>query len=210
LPKIYLKKVTKDINEFYSDIIFYRIFCAKINSAKKIIKTEREKNEVIENVLIKVCAKWEKLIDEILIYKFSKDTSKFCESVGVRIKKAITRDLSLSIVIGNRFFDFKDIGDLIKKAGHYLTTTNNIFKNITATEKNKIEEIYFIRNYLSHYSHKSKKSLWSMYKKTYKMKRFKEPGDFLRKETNRNPKITRLDQYLNIFSSALGRLQASL
>jgi hypothetical protein len=42
-----------------------------------------------------------------------------------------------------------------------------------------MDELYTIRNYLSHYSAASKRSLRHVYKSTYKMSNFLEPGQFV-------------------------------
>jgi len=39
--------------------------------------------------------------------------------------------------------------------------------------------MYRVRNYLAHYSAKSRRVLWHMYKTKYQFKRWVEPGKFL-------------------------------
>lgn len=211
MPRKYSKKINIEFSNFYSEIAFYRSLCSKIISAKKVLKNEKEKKDLVESILLKVCAKWEKLIDEVLIYKFSKDTSLFCQKIGIKIKKVISLDLSHAIVIGSKYFDFKDTGDLIGKTGDYFKKEENIFKAILPADRNRIDEVYKIRNYLSHYSKKSKRTLFQMYKKSFNMKRFVNPGNFLLKKGNYERRRTRfVDIYINTFGSATKAIEDNL
>jgi hypothetical protein len=50
---------------------------------------------------------------------------------------------------------------------------------LASNHADRIDEVYTIRNYLSHYSHASRRSLHYVYKRKYGMSRFLEPGQFL-------------------------------
>jgi len=75
-----------------------------------------------------------------------------------------------------------------------LCDVNNPFKLIANPTANKIDEVYIIRNYLSHLSTKSERSLRQMYQDSYKLNNFRRPGDFL---LSYNAK--RLFQYVEAF-----------
>jgi thiamine pyrophosphokinase len=60
-----------------------------------------------------------------------------------------------------------------------LPDISNPFLEVTSNQAKRIDEVYAIRNYLAHYSAKSKRTLQHVYKTEYEMTKFLEPGRFL-------------------------------
>ncbi len=207
-----LSTIQKRISAFYGDITFYRQLISKIISAKNIIRTEKEKKELIECILLKVCAKWESLVDIIIVTAFTKDTTAFAENLNLKLKKKINLQYSEAIVIGAGYLDFRSMSNLLDITDKYLGKTNNIFRKTTKDDRNKIDEVYKIRNYLSHYSKKAKRSLFQMYKdKPYELTYFQEPGVFLlRVGRYQGLNTRRIDIYLNSFGKAVKDLETHL
>lgn len=83
-----------------------------------------------------------------------------------------------------------------------LPNESNPFLAITLANAKKIDEVFKIRNYLSHYSKSAKKSLMTMYRAEYEMERFLEPGQFVLAYN-----ATRLWAYFSAFEGASKRMQ---
>ena len=98
---------------------------------------------------------------------------------AVSIPNNPSRSLCHALIIGTAYKDFRSFGDLKAYSKKILYEDNNPFLKIKKTHCDKIDEVYKIRNYLSHYSEASKRSLRETYKSKYQMKRFLEPGQFL-------------------------------
>ena len=79
----------------------------------------------------------------------------------------------------------------------------NPFLTIPTSSTKKIDEVYRIRNYLSHYSQKSRRSLMALYRGEYEMDRFYEPGRFLLAYDGR-----RLWTYFDAFERASNQMRA--
>ena len=61
----------------------------------------------------------------------------------------------------------------------------------------KIEILESLRNYLSHYSGKSRRQLHKMYQDSWQLRKFREPGDFLMAYSGK-----RLVRYIQTFLDA--------
>lgn len=86
---------------------------------------------------------------------------------------------------------------LLHFARRVLPDHVNPFARITIATVQRIDEAFKIRNYLSHQSKASLRSLMRMYKSNYGLKRFKEPGALLL--ANR---YSRLIEYGEAFETA--------
>ena len=164
----------------YDDAVSrYRAFIAKIIDAQRVIKTAREKRDLAESVLLRLCAHWERFVDEHLVDCVNCDPSRLSQYLGVTIPKHPTRDLCEGLIFAGGYKDFKDTGALVGYAKKILPEESNPFLALSRTHRKRIDEVYAIRNYLSHYSKRSRRALHDVYKSEYDMKRFIEPGQFL-------------------------------
>jgi len=147
------------------------------------------------------------LVEDLMIDCLNKDTSGYAKYTGFKIDKHISRDTCKAIVIGTTFLDFKSVGHLKQMSKQILVQECNPFTKITTSYGKKIDEFFIIRNYLAHYSDAARRSLLSVYKDGYGMKRFVEPGVFLLAK-DREEEMPRMGVYINNFkntANAMGK-----
>ena len=151
----------------------------KIINAQRVISTAVEKRDIAESALLRLCAYWERFVDHHLVACVNCDHSQLSDHFAVSIPPHPSWDLCHALIIGVGYTDFRSFGDLKGYTKKLLHDDSNPFLRVTNAHANKIDEVYRIRNYLSHYSAASSRSLWNLYSKTYEMKRFLEPGQFV-------------------------------
>lgn len=175
----------------------YRQFMDKVINAQRVVSTAQEKRDLAESVMLRLCANWESFIDEHLVDCVNCDHSQLGEYLGVSIPPNPTKDLCQALVFGDGYKDFRSFGELKGYTKKLLPDDSNPFLAVSAAHTRKIDEVYKIRNYLSHYSSKAYRSLHAMYKTEYQLKRFYEPGFFLLANSAR-----RLWVYIDAFEGA--------
>lgn len=157
----------------------YRAFIDKIINAQRVISTTDEKRDIAESVLLRLCAYWERFIDEHLVDCVNRDHTKLSTHFAVTIPANPSWELCHALIIGASYKDFRSFGDLKGFSKKILPDASNPFLQITSAHTKKIDEVYSIRNYLSHYSAASSRALMHVYKTEYNMTRFLEPGQFV-------------------------------
>lgn len=187
----------KNHEPFDAAVTRYRNFMQKIISAKHTVNSAQEKRDVVESVLLRLCANWESFIDAHLVDCVNCDSSKLSEYFSVAIPTNPDWGLCHALIFGNSYQDFKNFGDLKGFTKKVLPDNSNPFLQISRTHTEKIDEVYKIRNYLSHYSSVSRRALMKVYKEKYQMSRFLEPGYFVLGYS-----AMRLWQYFNAFEGA--------
>jgi len=175
----------------------YRGFLEKVINAQRVVASTEEKRDIAESVLIRLCAYWEFFTDGHLVDCVNKDSSRLSQFFGVSIPANPSKDLCQALLFGEKYRDFRAFDELKAFTKKILPDNNNPFLAISKRHGFKIDEVYCIRNYLSHYSAKSKRTLFDMYKKKYKMTRFLEPGQFVLAYNAKN-----LWEYLAAFQGA--------
>ena len=168
-------------NHAYFDdaVARYRTFIDKVINAQRVIGTAQEKRDLAESVLLRLCANWEYFVDEHLVDCLNCDPSKLHDFLGVPVPRHPSKNLCHALLFGDGFRDFRSFGDLKGFTKRILPDTSNPFLVISTGHGRKVDEVYKIRNYLSHYSAKARRALHQMYKSQYKKSRFLEPGQFL-------------------------------
>jgi hypothetical protein len=169
----------KNHTPFDDAVARYRAFMDKAINAQRVISTAEEKRDIAESVLLRLCAYWESFIDEHLVDCVNRDHSKLPEYFAVSIPENPSRDLCHALIIGSAYNDFRSFGDLKGFSKKILPDASNPFLRVSAAHTKKIDEVYTIRNYLSHYSAAGTRSLMHVYKSKYDMTRFYEPGQFV-------------------------------
>ena len=164
---------------FDAAVARYRGFLDKIINAERVVSTAEEKRDVAESVLLRLCAHWEAFIDEHLVDCVNRDHTKLSEHFSVSIPENPSWDLCHALIIGDSYTDFRSFGDLKGHSKKILPDDSNPFLQNSRTHTEKIDDVYKIRNYLSHYSTASRRALMQVYRTKYGMKRFLEPGQFL-------------------------------
>jgi hypothetical protein len=157
----------------------YRSFTERVLSAQRVIRSQLEKRDLAESVLLRLCANWERFIDEHLIDCVNRDPSMLSDYLGVKVPVHPTRDLCHGLLFGGGFKDFKSFGDLKGFSKKVLPELSNPFLAVRSSRIRVLDNAFKIRNYLAHYSAASRRSLNRLYKGDFKLKRFVEPGQFL-------------------------------
>jgi hypothetical protein len=182
----------------------YRDFLAKIIGAQRVVNTAQEKRDIAESVILRICAHWERFVDGHLVDCINRDHSKLSEYFELGIPANPSRDLCEALIIGDRYTDFRSVGEIKHEAKCLLPDGSNPFLAITKAHAGRIDEAYKIRNYLSHYSTKAYKALRRVYEQQYGMQNFLEPGYFL---LGYNAK--RLWTYIDAFQGASNDMKAT-
>ena len=171
--------LAKNHEDFEGDMAWYINFLIRTLRAEGVIGTREDKIEIVESSIIRICALWEAFVEGELIDCLNLDSTKLSEDLKLDLPKHLSRSLCEAILIGRGYLDFKSVGDIKGFASKILPDDVNPFRLIKTPTAKKIDELCVMRNYLSHYSSKAKRALRQMYKKSYRLERFREPGDFL-------------------------------
>ena len=172
----------------------------KIEGAKKVVRSIQQKRSIFEAFVLRVCAYWETLVENLLLDCLNQDTSRYAEYTGFRLPKHISRETCKAVLLGIGYTDFKNVGHLKQTSKKTLVDRCNPFVQIPPSNVRKIAEFFIMRNYLAHYSPAARRALFSMYQNVYRMSKFVEPGVFLLAE-DRKEGIPRMGVYINNFKS---------
>ena len=183
----------------------YRGFLERILEAQRVIRTAQEKRDVAESVLLRLCANWESFVDEHLVDSVNRDHTKLNDFLGVTVPENPSKDLCHALLFGDSYRDFASFGALKGFSKKVLPDSSNPFLAVTPARAVRIDEVYKIRNYLAHYSSRSKRALMRMYRDSYEVKRFIEPGQFLLSYDAR-----RLWVYFDTFETISADMKAAL
>jgi hypothetical protein len=148
--------------------------------------SDKEKHILLEALILRICALWEKFIEAELIYTAHLDTKKLSELMEINPDTRLTTELIRALIFSDIFRNFGGIDGLVGFSKNIIERTRNPFTRIKENQKKNIQFAYKIRNYLSHYSGYSKRVLFLAYKKKYYYKRFLEPGKFLLKNKGKH------------------------
>lgn len=169
----------KNHNEFDKSLARYHQFMDKILNAQRVVSTAQEKRDIAESVILRLCAHWEQFVDEHIVDCVNCDHSQLGEFLGANIPKNPSRSLCQALLYGDRYRDFRSFGELKGFSKRVLPHGSNPFMAIKKPHSEKIDEVYKLRNYLSHYSATAIRSLRQMYSTKYRITNFLKPGQFL-------------------------------
>jgi hypothetical protein len=170
------EKNLNDLIEYGLEIITENI------TVKKDRINKKEKNILLESLLLRSCAYWEIFLEKEIIILISLNSDRFKLNMELPSSTKLNLKLIRAILYGDEYRDFHDIKHFRSYFSKILVEEYNPFTNITNEQLNKINITYTIRNYLSHYSEYSKKKLYQAYMNNFNYKIFQEPGIFLLKE----------------------------
>lgn len=145
-----------------------------------------EKTIVIEGLLLRACAYWEKFLEAEVIYLIEMDKSKLIEELELPCNSVLSRKIIKSILFSNVYRDFHDIEKSKTFFRTFITDNYNLFKKLTNEQIKKTQTVYKLRNYLVHYSEFSKRKLQQEYINNYKYSVFTAPGKFLIKSSGKH------------------------
>ncbi|MFH1231174.1 MAG: hypothetical protein V1709_06715 [Planctomycetota bacterium] len=163
------------------DIINYGSEIIKDNS-KRI---DNQKSMLLESLLLKSTALWENFVSQDLIYLVHLDS--MCLKDKMELSQGTKLDLSLirALLFADSYRNYYNINDSRGYFKEVLTPQYNLFAEITSEQGRKINAVYKIRNYLSHYSAYARKQLLKVYQEQFRYRRFLEPGMFLMKHNGK-------------------------
>jgi hypothetical protein len=193
----------KNHDAFDAALSRYRGFMDRIINAQRVISSAQEKRDIAESVVLRICAHWESFIDEHLIDCANRDHSKLSEYFGVNNPANPNKGLCHALIFSGGYKDFKSFGDLKGFSKKLLPDESNPFLAVTTAHAKKLDEVYKIRNYLSHYSATATRALHRMYKEDHDLERFVEPGKFLLSDSAR-----RLWVYFDAFAGASAAMKS--
>lgn len=145
---------------------------------------------------------WERYAENRLIYSLNNHPTVFIEKNGIKGISAIPKGLSCIIVRGSgKYFDFRSVDDLIKK-GNNLLEANNPFRSLKRThERNYLDTISSIRNYVVHKSRSSQKTYKDSLKASFSVKSVPDPDEFLNAKDNRKNSPLKGKKRINVLIS---------
>lgn len=181
----------------------YRGFMERVVDAQRVIRTNTEKQDVAESVLLRLYAHWERFVDEHLVDCVNVDHSQLNEFLGLTIPRHPSRNVCQAVLFGGGYRDLRNFGRLIDFTKKVLPSASNPFLQVTKANRKKIDEVSTIRNYLAHYSSAARRALDRLYKNVYNLQRFQEPGRFLLANNGK-----RLWSYFDAFEGASTDMKA--
>ena len=206
------KSAVKKTFDFFHEWMNWDIdFLSKVYSGQRAVYSRKEKEQILEAFVFKICANWQVFTEGLLIDCLNKDTTQFAKHTDFSVPKHLSRDVCKAMLMGVKYLDFKNVSHLKGFAKKILVPNNDPFKRISAAKGevgDKIDEFYTMRNYLGHYSYFADRKLAAVYKE-HGMKRWREPGDYLL-SFDRNNQMPRIRVYTNAFVQAADEMGAFL
>ena len=159
-------------------------------------RSHNEKQLLVESLILRSCAYWEKFLDTEIVEIVNLDYSTLLESRGLPSNTSLSKKLIKAILFSNAYLDFHYAEKVVSFFNENSSTNHNPFASIPKANLLKIDFTYKIRNYISHYSDFAKKKLFlELQKRKLCKARFIEPGIFLLKK---NGEV--FNQLINNFS----------
>jgi len=169
----------KTFDNFETWLYTYTVFLNKILNAKRVVATKWEKEELLEAFVLRVVSVWEIFVENLIIDCLNKDTTKYGSYMDLRLPKNLPRAQCEAMLNGLAYLDFPNVGSLKSTARHVLVPTSNPFQAIPKAAERRIDEFLRMRNYLAHYSTRSRRALKDAYRRNHGLIVFREPGHFL-------------------------------
>jgi hypothetical protein len=127
---------------------------------------------------VEVHQTWERYVEMRLIAALNHDPRHFLAAQNVRGVSRIPHGLATYIIRGgNRYFDFRSMGELIDKADTWVA--NNMFRALPAPHRNYIDTLAAIRNCVVHRSDAAMRAYRRSLRRVYGITSAPEPAEFL-------------------------------
>jgi hypothetical protein len=190
--------------------LYERTFEDVINCPSFIFDTE-QKSELVEALAIRLCTTWSFSVEDLMVDCLNRNSTKFAETVHAkRLPKNLPRSQCELLLRGTGYFDIKNVRDLNDKAKKYLVSSHNPFKSISTSDATKINDLITIRNFVTHYSTKSRHALYEqVYKNVHRRKKFNHPGPFLIAKDRKTGRA-RMHTYFDAINSAATSMASAL
>jgi hypothetical protein len=127
---------------------------------------------------VEVHQTWERYVEMRLIAGLNHDPRHFLAAQNIKGAKRVSYGLATYIVRGgNRYFDFRSMGELIDKADKWLA--NNMFRVLPASDRNYIDALSAIRNCVVHKSDAAIRTYRKKLRDVYGIRSAPQPDEFL-------------------------------
>jgi hypothetical protein len=143
------------------------------------LKDKAYKSVLLEGLLLRSCALWESFIENEIVFLLNIQPSKLANEMGLSHSTRLNLKLVRALLFSDTYRTLYNIEQSKAFFKRVLPDKYNLFKEIKKDRLNKLNFVYKMRNYLSHYSVFSRKQLFASYKQNYGYRRFLEPGFFL-------------------------------
>ena len=160
-----------------------------------------ESNVLAEGLVLTLAGYWEEVVDEDFVDALNRDTSAYAEHIRIELPKNLSRDVCFGLLVGDRYLDFRNTGEIVGRAKKILVPANNPFEPLSTTVRNSIDQFYILRNYLAHRSQRAKRAYRGMLETKFGYQRVVQPGAFLRAKGDSLGK-PRLEFFLHRFREA--------
>jgi hypothetical protein len=129
---------------------------------------------------VEVHQTWERYVEMRLIAGLNHDPRHFIAAQNIKGVKHISYGLATYVVRGgNRYFDFRSMGELIDKADKWLAKKDNMFRALPASNRDYIDTLSAIRNCVVHRSDAAIRTYKKKLRQAYGIRSAPEPGEFL-------------------------------
>jgi hypothetical protein len=123
---------------------------------------------------------WERYVENRLVAAINHDAKHFLSEQNIKGVKHVSYGLASYIVRGgNRYFDFRSTSDLISRASKWLPPSQNMFKTLAASDRNYIDALAAIRNFIVHGSDAAQTAYKRELRSVYGIHSAPEPDEFL-------------------------------
>ncbi len=103
--------LTKNHRWFEGVVFRYDDYLNRLLNARRVVRAH-DKKEIAEGTVLKLCAYWESFVDRELLDCVNIDSTKLAAYLELKLPKHLKRALCRAIVFGDRFLDFRSIGNL--------------------------------------------------------------------------------------------------
>ena len=197
--KIVFKPFLRFIIDFHNRVDLYGRILKQEIDANPVLQIG-EVGLIYEAFIIKISAEWELFQLNILAYCVAMDTSRISKHLELSLPKKISFDNAFAVLNGLDFISITSVADLKNISKKILEEDSNPFKQFENGFLNRIDEVYALRNYISHKSKRSKIRLEKMYRDKHQINEFIFPGNFLvATKTNENMKTSNFGEYVGTF-----------
>jgi len=173
--------------------------------SKLYLLNNEKKNLIIEGLLLRECAYWEKFIEIEVVYLVEIDQNKIIREFDLPSNVNLNRRVIKAMLFSNTYKSFHDIERSMSFFKTYIAGNFNLFNDLTKDQLKKTLMLYTLRNYLAHYSEFSEKKLRQEYRNTYGYSKFMQPGKFLTKDAGKH-----FEGLVHNFSLMSAKMRSSL
>jgi hypothetical protein len=149
---------------------------------------------------VEVHAAWERYSEKRVIAALNHNASVFLNENSVKGVTRISSGLASYIVRGGRnFFDFKSSADLIRIGNRLLGPLNNPFLRLTTQQRQYLDCLNAIRNFIVHRSDAADQSYRKSLRTLYRLRFVPDPPEFLNTIDKRSDSPARGDRRIVSF-----------